>query len=71
MRFTVGALRDYSGMLVRVILADGTEHEGRLRTDLLSDRSLSVYIAGDGDEGATLYIDQIAEIVPLSTISVP
>jgi hypothetical protein len=56
---------------VLVVLLDKTEHRGHLRTDLLSERSLSVYIAGDGDEGATLYIDQIAEIVPLSTISAP
>jgi len=69
--FTVDAVRAFSGVPVLVVLADETEHRGRLRTDLLSDRSLSVYIAGDGDEGATLYIDQIAEIVPLSTISVP
>jgi hypothetical protein len=26
-----------------------------------------VYIAGSGDEGATLYIDQIVAIVPLSS----
>jgi hypothetical protein len=69
--FTIDAVRAFSGVPVRVVLADKTEHRGRLRTDLLSDRSLSVYIAGDGDEGATLYIDQIAEIVPLSTISAP
>jgi hypothetical protein len=69
--FTIDAVRAFSGIPVRVVLADATEHRGRLRTDLLSERSLSVYIAGDGDEGATLYIDQIAEIVPLSTISAP
>jgi len=69
--FTVGAVRAFSGIPVQVILFDGSEHHGQLRTDLLSERSLSVYIAGDGDEGATLYIDQIAEIVPLSTISAP
>jgi hypothetical protein len=69
--FTIDAVRAFSGVPVRVVLADKTEHHGQLRTDLLSDRSLSVYIAGDGDEGATLYIDQIAEIVPLSTISAP
>jgi hypothetical protein len=46
-------------------LDDGTQHTGVLRTELLSDRSLSVYIAGSGDEGATLYIDQIVAIVPV------
>jgi hypothetical protein len=69
--FTIDSVRAFSGVPVLVVLADGTTHRGRFRTDLLSDRSVSVYIAGDGDEGATLYIDQIAEIVPLSTISVP
>jgi hypothetical protein len=69
--FTIDAVRAFSGVPVLVVLVDKSEHRGRLRTDLLSDRSLSVYIAGDGDEGATLYIDQIAEIVPLSTISAP
>ena len=69
--FTIDAVRAFSGVPVLVVLADRTEHRGQLRTDLLSERSLSVYIAGEGDEGATLYIDQIAEIVPLSTISVP
>ena len=60
--FSIAKLRELAGVPVHVRLMDGTEHRGLLRTDLLSDRSLSVYITGAGDDGATLYIDQIAEI---------
>jgi hypothetical protein len=63
--FDVGRVRQFAGVPVRVRLADGTAHDGTLRTELLSERSLSVYIAGAGDEGATLYIDQIESIIPL------
>jgi hypothetical protein len=63
--YDVGAVAAFAGKHVRVRLDDGSTHSGRLRTELLSDRSLSVYIAGTGDEGATLYIDQIVEIMPL------
>jgi hypothetical protein len=62
--YDVRAVEAFAGMTVRVRLYDGTEHTGHLRTELLSDRSLSVYIIGSGDEGATLYIDQIVAIVP-------
>jgi hypothetical protein len=61
--YGVPRLRQYAGADVRVRLDDGTSWTGRLRTDLLTERSLSVYITGRGGEGATLYIDQIAEIV--------
>lgn len=64
--YDVRAVEAFAGRHVRVHLVDGTEHTGHLRTELLSDRSLSVYIAGSGDEGATLYIDQIVSIVPFS-----
>ncbi len=66
-RYDVRAVEAFAGTHVRVYLHDGTAHSGHLRTELLSDRSLSVYIAGCGDEGATLYIDQIVAIVPLSS----
>ena len=60
------ALRRLAGLVVRVRLADGSSWTGMLRTDLLSERSVSVFLqARDGGEGVTLYIDQIAEIVPL------
>ncbi|MGD0472055.1 MAG: hypothetical protein ABSB70_02440 [Candidatus Velthaea sp.] len=64
--YDVAAVEAFAGMNVRVRLDDGSEHTGHLRTELLSHRSLSVYITGSGDEGATLYIDQIVAIVPLS-----
>lgn len=67
--YDVRAVEAFAGTHVRVVLDDGTEHIGHLRTELLSDRSLSVYIAGSGDEGATLYIDKITSIVPVSTTS--
>jgi hypothetical protein len=65
--YDVAAVEAFAGTHVRVHLDDGSEHTGHLRTELLSDRSLSVYITGSGDEGATLYIDQIVAIVPLSS----
>jgi hypothetical protein len=62
----VAALRRLSGVTVRVRLADGSTWTGVLRTDLLTERSVSIFLLGrDGEEGVTLYIDQIAEIVPL------
>jgi hypothetical protein len=64
--YDVAAVEAFAGTHVRVHLADGTQHTGHLRTELLSVRSLAVYITGSGDEGATLYIDQIIAIVPLS-----
>jgi hypothetical protein len=64
--YDVAAVEAFAGKMVRVRLDDGSEHTGNLRTELLSDRSLSVYITGGGDEGATLYIDQIVNIVPLT-----
>lgn len=63
--FDVPAVLGFAGRFVHVKLRDGSEHSGHLRTELLSSRSLSVYIAGTGDEGATLYIDQIEDIIPL------
>jgi len=62
--YGVAELRPFAGTDVRVRLADGAAWTGRLRTDLLTDRSVAVYISGPGGEGATLYIDQIVEIVP-------
>jgi hypothetical protein len=65
--YDVAAVEAFAGTYVCVHLDDGSSHTGHLRTELLSDRSLSVYITGSGDDGATLYIDQITAIVPLST----
>lgn len=63
--FDIVALRRYSGTDVRVTLADGTVWTGQFRTDLLTERSLSVYINGRAGDGATLYIDQIVAIEPV------
>ena len=65
---SIAALQELAGVPVQVRLNDGTEHHGLLRTDLLSDRSLSVYIAGENDDGATLYIDQIIEITRTASV---
>ena len=62
--YDVARLRHLAGVEVRVRLHDGSAWTGWLRTDLLTDRSLSVYVWSHGGEGVTLYIDQIAEIVP-------
>ena len=63
----VGDLHRWAGTAVAVRLSDGTRHEGRLRTELLSSRSLSVFLVGaKEDESVTLYIDQIVEIFPLT-----
>ena len=63
-RYAVDTIRRFAGCEVRVRLVDGSAFAGRLRTELLSDASLSVFIARGRGEGVTLYIDQIAEIVP-------
>jgi len=67
--FGVPALRRFAGVRVRVRLLDGAVWSGWLRTDLLTERSISVYVGGHAGEGATLYIDQIADIVPLPTVT--
>ena len=36
-----------------------------LRTELLSERSISIFIARAGGEGETIYIDDITGIWPL------
>ena len=68
--YDVASLRRLAAIEVRVRLRDGSLFHGRFRTGLLTDRSLSVFLAEDGGEGVTLYIDQIAEIVP-TTLSAP
>ena len=56
-------LRRFAGIEVRVRLVDGTAWRGRLRTELLTENSLAVFLHGGNGDGTTLYIDQIAEIV--------
>lgn len=60
----IAKLREFAGRPVRLLLADGSEHRGVLRTELLSEHSISVFISAEQGEGATIYIDQIAEIAP-------
>ncbi len=67
--YAVDAIRRFAGRDVRVRLLDGSAFLGRLRTELLSEDSLSVFIARGRGEGVTLYIDQIAEIVLTDTPS--
>ena len=62
MVMVISELRAFAGHAVRLRLEDGSEHRGTLRTELLTDRSISVYIAAATGEGATVYIDQIADI---------
>lgn len=45
---------------------DASEHVGILRTELLSDKSISVFLAREGEEGATIYIEEIVGIWPIS-----
>jgi hypothetical protein len=56
-------LRSFAGLTVRVVLDDASELVGTLRTDLLTERSISVFLSREG-EGATVYIDDIVEIRP-------
>jgi hypothetical protein len=67
----VDGVRRFAGHDVHVRLFDGSRFAGRLRTELLSEHSLSVFIAGAAGEGVTLYIDQIAEIVPIEPPTTP
>jgi hypothetical protein len=56
-------LRPFAGHVVRVHMIDGSELEGKLRTELLTDQSISVYLVHDGHTGGTtLYIEEIAGI---------
>lgn len=36
-----------------------------MRTELLSERSISVFISRSPGDGATIYIDDIAELEPI------
>jgi hypothetical protein len=56
-------LRRLAGVEVRVRLLDGTAWRGRLRTELLTENSLAVFLYDGNGDGTTLYIEQIAEIV--------
>jgi hypothetical protein len=62
----IAELRSFADRPVRVRLDDGSEHTGVLRTELLGDASISVFLARDERQGATLYIDEITGIWPIS-----
>jgi len=62
----VAALRAYAGRRVRVRLDDASEHEGELRTELLSDKSISVFLRRGEHEGSTIYIHEIVGICPVT-----
>ncbi len=62
----IAELRTYANRPVCVRLGDASEHVGTLRTELLSDRSISVFLARDGQPGATIYIDEIVDVCPIS-----
>ena len=59
---TVKILQEYAGHAVRLRLTDGSEHLGTLRTELLTERSISVFLARGDGEGETIYIEQIGDI---------
>ncbi len=61
----VEELRPFAGHLVRVRLADGSELEGKLRTELLTEQSISIFLSHlDEAGGTTLYIEEIAGVWP-------
>ncbi len=45
---------------------DASEHVGTLRTELLSEKSISVFLGREGQQGTTIYIDEIVGIWPIS-----
>ncbi len=57
-------LRTFEGGRVRVRIRDVGDLVGILRTELLTDRSLAVYLDSGNGDGATIYIDQIVGIWP-------
>jgi hypothetical protein len=62
----ISELHGFAGLTVLVRLDNASELVGTLRTDLLSERSISVFLAQDGGEGATIYIDEIVAICRIS-----
>ena len=61
----VSTLRAHEGHRVRVRLRDQSEHVGHLRTDLLTEQSISVFLTGEVEgRDAVVYIDQIVALDP-------
>ena len=59
-------LRLYADRPVRIRMNDASEHVGTLRTELLSEKSISVFLGREGQQGTTIYIDEIVGIWPIS-----
>ncbi len=59
-------LRSFALSRVGIRLDDASERVGTLRTELLSDESISVYLTGENGEGATIYIDDIVDVWKIS-----
>jgi hypothetical protein len=61
-RIGVEALRRYRDRTVLVELRDRSQFVGKLRIELLTEKSISVFITRADGTGATLYIDEIATL---------
>jgi hypothetical protein len=61
-RIGIDTLRSYGGRTVLVELVDHSQFVGKLRVELLTEKSISIYITRADGSGATIYIDQIALI---------
>jgi hypothetical protein len=61
-RITVETLRSYGDRTVLVQLADRSQFVGKLRIELLTEKSISVFITRSDGSGATIYIDEIASL---------
>ena len=59
---SVDTLRSFCGRTVLVQLENRLQFVGRLRTELLTEKSISVYIVRSDGSGATIYIDEIASL---------
>jgi hypothetical protein len=55
-------LQPFGSRRVLLRLRDASEYTGELRTDLLSDRAIAVFLVGADGEGSTIYIDDIVGI---------
>jgi hypothetical protein len=62
----IAGLRSYAGQQVCVRLDDQSEHVGELRIELLSEKSISVFLKRNEQEGTTIYIEEIVGIWPIS-----
>jgi hypothetical protein len=61
-RISVDTLRSFHGRTVLVQLGNHAQFVGKLRTELLTEKSISVYITRSDGSGATIYIDEIASL---------